>query len=381
LSGARISLITEIPAPFRIPLFNTLAAHRDVDLTVHFLSDRDPKRPYALYTHEFRYRWHVLPRRELVRGGRWVILNRGVLRALRRARPEMIVIGGWNQPAFWSAAAYARATHTPLVAWVESTERDERPGTGPLELAKRALIRACSGFLVPGSASRAYLRALGVPDGRIVTAPNAVDAGIFRAQVDALRTDNDALRARLGLAGIVFLYVGRLDPEKGVHDLLEAMRGLSATLAIVGSGSQDRELRAEAPPNVRFAGRLSREDLPEWYAAADAFVLPSRSDQWGMVLNEAAEAGLPLVATEAPGGAYDLIDHGVSGFRVPVGDPRALADALARVAADEPFRAAAGARSRELAAQHTPEAWADAVASLAQRYDRPACSRRRPSTG
>lgn len=86
-----------------------------------------------------------------------------------------------------------------------------------------------------------------------------------------------------------------------------------------------------------------------------------------MALSEAAAAGLPLVSSEAPGAAYDLIEEGVNGFRVPVGDVPALAAALRRAAADAAWREAAGRRSRELAAAHTPEAWARAVADLARR--------------
>ena len=96
-------------------------------------------------------------------------------------------------------------------------------------------------------------------------------------------------------------------------------------------------------------------------------MLPSRSEPWGMVLNEAATAGLPLVATDGVGAAHELIEDGVNGFRVPVGDERALAEALRRLADDAAFRTAAGARSRELVARLTPESWADGVVGLAGR--------------
>jgi glycosyltransferase involved in cell wall biosynthesis len=132
-------------------------------------------------------------------------------------------------------------------------------------------------------------------------------------------------------------------------------------------GVQADELRGSAPPNVRFAGWVPRDDLPPLYAAADIFVLPSRSDQWGMVLNEAATAGLPLVATEAPGAAHDLIDNGVNGFRVPIGDAKQLHDALRRLVDDPELRESAAARSSELAAGFTPERWAASVAKLARR--------------
>ena len=86
-----------------------------------------------------------------------------------------------------------------------------------------------------------------------------------------------------------------------------------------------------------------------------------------MALNEAALAGLPLVSTTAAGGAHDLIEEGVNGFRVPPGDVDALRASIVRLAEDEEFRRRAGARSREIAARFTPDAWADAVARSSRR--------------
>lgn len=363
--------MTEIPAPFRTPLFTALAAAPDVELEVSFLAARDPRRPhYRIYPDEMRFRWRVLPGLELVRGGRWLVVNRGAMWRLLRLRPDVIVVGGWNQPAFWQALLAARLRRVPLVAWVESTTRDERSGSGPLERAKRALIARCAGFLVPGGASREYLEELGVDPARIVIAPNAVDLAIFRDGVAAARAGRDALRVELGLERCTVLYVGRLEPEKGVDVLLEAMATVAADLVVVGGGSLEGELRAAAPANVRFTGRLDRDELVAWYAAADVFCLPSRSEQWGMVLNEAAAAGLPIVASDAAGAAWDLVEDGASGFRVPAGDTGALASALARLVGDAAFRAAAAARSRELATAFTPAAWAAVVEDLARRLVR-----------
>jgi glycosyltransferase involved in cell wall biosynthesis len=366
----RITLLTEIPAPFRIPLFNALAAEPQVDFRVLFLAEQDPKRPYPLLTDEFRFDWRVLSGRGFVRRGRWIVASRGVARELERQRPHVVVVGGWNQPAFWQALAWARVRRRPLVTWVESTSRDARAAGRATEWAKRLLLAGSSGFLVPGRASREYLEELGVPEARIAWAPNAVDEEVFGRRVALAQREREQLRRRLGLDEPTFLYVGRLDEEKGVDILLEAVRDVPASLVVAGDGAQGEQLRQAASARVRFLGRLHRDELVAWYAAADAFVLPSRSDQWGMVLNEAAAAGLPLVATEAPGAAWDLVEDGVNGYRVPAGDAGELAAALRRVALDGAFREAAGRRSRELAAAFTAEAWASAVAGLGRRIVR-----------
>ncbi len=350
----RLALLTEIPAPFRIPLFNTLAGR--LDLRVAFLRGRQPSRRYRLHEDELRFEWRILPGFRLGGGSRWVILNAGVRRAVAGA--DVVLLGGWSQPAFWEALALARVRRTPVLVWVESTLRDARPGFAAG--GKRLFARQAAAFVVPGRAAEEYVRSL-VPDARVVVAPNAVDAELFASRTD----ERERLRAELGVDRPCVLYVGRLAPEKGVDVLLEAARGLDAQLVVAGSGPEDARLRSAAPANVRFVGQLDRDALPALYAAADVLCLPSRSEPWGMTLNEGAAAGLPLVATEAVGAAWDLIEDGRNGFRVPVGDPDALREALRRLVDDEAFRRAAGGRSRELAAGFTAAAWAEAVGRLA----------------
>jgi glycosyltransferase involved in cell wall biosynthesis len=151
-----------------------------------------------------------------------------------------------------------------------------------------------------------------------------------------------------------------------VDVLVRAFEGVPGELALVGEGPDRERVAALAGPSVRLLGRIERDELVDWYAAADAFVMPSRSETWGMAMQEAAAAGLPLIASEAPGAAYDLIEEAVNGFRVPVEDVEALRRALTRVATDEAFRERARPKTLELARGHTPEAWAGAVAALAR---------------
>jgi len=348
----RLALLTEIPAPYRIPLFNALSER--VDLRVLFLAERDPRRGfYELHRDEWRFDNRVLRGTQLQRGGRWLVLNRAVVRELRRFRPDAVAVGGWNQPAFWLALAYCRLRRIPLLVWIESTARDARSEARPLAFARAAMVRGAAGAYVPGTASAAYARSLGVE--LVETAPNAIDASVFeRAAVD-----------RSGRGGCTFLYAGRFDPEKGLDTLLEAFRDVPGELVLVGGGSDERRLRGLAGERVRFEGPMDRDELVGYYRDADVFVLPSRSEPWGMVLNEAAAAGLPLVATEESGAAQDLIDG--NGFRVPADDAAALRAALRRLADDPELRQTYGARSRELAKRLTPEAWAEGVANAAGR--------------
>jgi glycosyltransferase involved in cell wall biosynthesis len=309
----------------------------------------------------------VLRGRDVLAGRRWIVFNAPVTPVLRRAGTELAIVGGWNQPAFWEALAYGRLTGRPTIVWVESTERDERTEAAPVELAKRVAAAGAAAFLVPGRAAASYVASLGVEPERIAVAPNAVDLRLFGDRVALEREGRDELRRERRLERPTFLCVSRLSPEKGVDVLARAAAGVRADVVLVGDGPDRTRIRSLAGENVRLLGRVDGGELLRWYAAADAFVMPSRSETWGIALQEAAAAGLPLVATEAPGAGHDLIEEGVNGLRVPVDDVEALRAALVRVAEDAAFRERARPRTLELASGLTADAWADAVAALAHR--------------
>ena len=346
----RVALLTEIPAPYRIPLFNALAER--VDLRVLFLRARHPHRPYDLHREELRFEWRVLPGVQLTFRSHWFVFNLSIGGRLRHA--DVVVLGGWNQPAFWEALFWCRLRRVPTILWSESTGRDRRSGRH--ERIKRRLLRGIDAFVVPGRAAQDYLVGLGVPADRITVAPNAVDPTIFG---NVRRSRSDGARTLIAVA--------RLAPEKGLDVLLEATAGLPVDVVIAGTGPEEQRLRQLAGPNVTFLGNVERDALPQLYADADIAVIPSRSDPWGMVFNEAALSGLPIVSTTAPGAADELVEDGVNGFRVRTGDAAALRRAIVRLVEDEPFRRSAGERSREIAGRFTPDAWADAVAAAVER--------------
>ena len=340
----RLTLLTEIPAPYRIPLFNALADR--VDLRVLFLQQRHPDRPYDLHREELRFDWQVLPGRTFTVCGHWLSVNAGVGRRLRNT--DAVLLGGWNQPAFWEAIVRCRALGMPAILWTESTRMDWR--SGRLDVVKQLLLRGPRAFIVPGSAARDYLLRLGVPAERIHVAPNAVDPHVFGTTTRA--REEDVVR---------LLAVGRLAREKGLDVLLDAAHDFPVEIVLAGSGPEKEHLRSLAGQNVTFLDNVARDDLAQVYADADVLVMPSRSEPWGMALNEAALAGLPLVSTTAAGAAWELIEDGVNGFRVPPDDVEALRLAIGRFVEDGDFRRAAGKRSRAIAEQFTPETWADTV--------------------
>jgi glycosyltransferase involved in cell wall biosynthesis len=365
----RLVITTEIISPYRIPVFNALAQHPNVDLHVIFLAETDlSMRRWKVYKNEIGFSYEVLPHWRRRVAGYNLLLNRGVTAALERARPDVIVCGGYGYLASWLVLAWARRHKRPLFLWSESNLQDQRRGTPLVEMLKRRFIGACSGFVVPGKSAAAYAATFGVPQERIFVAPNAVDNALFSQEAAAARTREAEMRRQFGLPESYFLCVGRLVSSKGVFDLLDAYSRLApdlrtrSELLFVGDGVDQAELEARAttihPGAARFTGFVHRELLAVYYALAEALVFPTHTDPWGLVVNEAMACGIPIVATDAGGCVADLVQDGWNGYVVPKGAPDKLAEALARVISSRDLNVMMGARSAQRVELNSPQACA-----------------------
>jgi glycosyltransferase involved in cell wall biosynthesis len=365
----RLVITTEIISPYRIPVFNVLAEHPDVDLHVMFLAETDSSmRRWKVYKDEIRFSYEVLPHWRRRVAGYNLLLNRGVASALERAHPDVIVCGGYGYLASWQVLDWARRCKRPVFLWSESNQQDQRRGMPHVEMLKRRFITACTGFVVPGKSAAAYVETFGVPRARIFVAPNAVDNAFFSRQASAVRSRAAEMRRQFGLPEHYFLYVGRLISSKGVFDLMEAYSLLApelrtrSELLFVGDGVEQPELEAQAaaihPGKVRFAGFAHREQLAVYYPLADALVFPTHTDPWGLVVNEAMACGIPIVATDAGGCVVDLVQDGWNGYVVPRRAPDKLAETLAKVVSSPDLNVVMGARSAERIQQNSPQACA-----------------------
>jgi glycosyltransferase involved in cell wall biosynthesis len=371
--SCRLVIITEIIAPYRIPVFNALAQHSEVDLHVIFLAENDrSQRQWLVYKDEIRFAYQVLPAwRRRIRGHSFLV-NWGVERALRQASPDFIVCGGYNYFAYWQSARWAQRNRVPFSLWAESTTKDFRGGHALTEFLKKRFLRRCDAFVVPGKSAVGYLRNYGVPEDLIYTAPNAVDTGLFAHRAEVIRKDDPTHRAGLRLPARFFLFVGRLVSEKGIFDLLGAYGALASDLrknmglVFAGDGPARSALLERAmaisPGAIRLAGFVQREHLAAYYALADLLVFPTHTDRWGLVVNEAMACGLPIIASEAAGCVADLVENGWNGRVVSVGDVRQLARVMDELACDAELRSLMGKRSKERIAQYSPEAWAAGMA-------------------
>ncbi|MGO9862139.1 MAG: glycosyltransferase family 4 protein [Terriglobales bacterium] len=369
-------ILTEIIAPYRIPVFNALARRPELNLHVIFLAETDAAtRQWRVYKDEIRFSHQVLPSWRWRAGKYSWLLNRGLWPALNAAGPQVIVCGGYSYPASWEALLWARRHQVRFVLWSESTSQDARAGRPWVESLKAYFVRHCERFVVPGKASFEYLRSLGSPEANIVTAPNAVDNSFFAAQAEDARAHAEKFRARLQLPSRFILFAGRLVAEKGVFDLLQAYAklesGLRSEVGLVfaGDGIAREELAQQAkrisPGMICFPGFAQREDLASLYALAETLVLPTHTDTWGLVVNEAMACGLPIIVSSVAGSSSDLVEDGWNGYVVPPRDPRKLSLAIDSLLRQPELQRRMSEHSAERIRNYSPEACAAGLGAAA----------------
>lgn len=297
--------------------------------------------------------------------------------ALERERPDAVAVAGYVRPECLAALAWARRRRKVALLLCESQEIDH-PRAWWKEAIKGRRVRRFGGAVAGGPPHRDYLVKLGMPAGRIALGYDVVDNDAFADRAAEVRRDPDSRR---GLPGRpYFLSVSRFVPEKNLVRLVRAYaayRALAAggepwELVLVGDGPAAGEVEAAIAAAgvgawVHRPGFLQEDGVIRWMAHAGALVLPSISEPWGLVGNEGAACGLPLLISRRAGCASTLVREGITGSTFDPFDEGEIADALCRMASQpEPGRAGMGRAASELVREWGPERFASGVIEAAR---------------
>lgn len=292
-------------------------------------------------------------------------------RALDRGQADGVAVVGYSRPESVAMLAWARRNRKPAILMSESQSIDH-PRVWWKETIKRARIRRFDAALVGGARHRDYLVDLGLPADRICFGYNAVDNDAFARRAVMARRDPSA---REGVpTRPYFLSVSRFVPEKNLARLVTAYADYRRRvdpssawdLVLCGGGPSDIEIGAEIARHglqsaVHRPGFLQDDELGRWYAFASAFVHPSLMEPWGLVVNEAAACGLPLLVSDRSGCVDPLLPAhpGVTGRRIRANDVADVADALLWMASRSPEeRERMGANAFRAVSELSPEQFA-----------------------
>jgi glycosyltransferase involved in cell wall biosynthesis len=346
----RVIFITIVPSPYQRDLLGALASRGDVDLMVYYLEAASPDSP-----------WPEVPLRpfERIIPGLWIPIG--------GARAHV----NWALPDLTDAPLVVLSSFTSLTGqwlmrralrgkkWLFWGERLRR-NSGAKEFVQSRLaapIAKATGIVGIGRAAQDDYRDR-FPHLPHFSIPYHCDLSAFFSH---------PRRSAPG-GPIKFFFCGQMIPRKGVDLLLLAFerlvqRGLDVQLLLVGREAdlpQFLELvSADTRSRIDYQGFQDPERLAEYFGQCDVFVLPSRYDGWGVVINQAMAAGLPIISTDAVGAALDLVENGCNGVRVPAGDVDALYGAMETVALNPPLARQWGDRSQQIARGITPEAGAE----------------------
>jgi glycosyltransferase involved in cell wall biosynthesis len=294
--------------------------------------------------------------------------QRGAVRLAGSGRYRAVITSLGGRLALPGTYAAARRAGIPFVLWATIWEHPRTPAHLLSRLPTQRLYRQADAVITYGRHVSRHVERWRGSRGNVFVAPQAVDVAHYGAEVPAAEVA--AARAEAGGEGaeLVFLFVGRLEREKGVEVLAEAWRradlGPGVRLAVAGLGPLADALQT-GDDRVHLLGHVPATRLPALYAAADALVVPSIrtatfTEPWGLVVNEAMLQHTPVIASDAVGAvAGGLLGDGRNGLVFPAGDADALAARMRALAGAPELRERLGASAAGDSADLSPAAWAE----------------------
>ena len=328
-----VLFLTNFASPYRVHFYDELA--KSMDVTVLFadrVEDQKSRSADWFVPGAGAYRPVQLKRCVARFLGKNLCLD--VIDWLKKPY-DAIVICGYSSPTAILAMQWLRRKKIPFYMEVDGgLIRQERKAK---YLFKRSLVRKADQWLSSGRYTTEFLVHYGAEESRVRLYPfsSLFEKDILPAVPSA--AEKQALKEELGVPEKrMVLAIGRFIPGKGFDVLMRAACSLDKDVGvyIVGGEPTEDYLRMRASlglKNVHFVDFQKKEALSRYYRAADLFVLPTRGDVWGLVINEAMACGLPVITTDRCVAGLELVEEGVNGSIVPVGDAAALAGKMKEI--------------------------------------------------
>lgn len=359
----KIHFVTSIPSPYQLDFFEALEAVIPGEFTVTFSAAQEIDRQYYEVPKEFGFSARIL-NHKIRKLGKDFHRNPALGGVLREFPARNVIVGGsYFMPDALTVRRHCMKTRQQLFFWGENPSK-KRDGWLKHRLKRsylRWFLRGVDGVIAVGQAAAGQYRRLG-GRGLVTTsipyAPN-LDA-LLEPDETVLKLASE-IRASNGVgSGVLVLYAGSLidrkDPLTLVRSFADVVaKGHETRLLIAGEGPLRGETESlvqalNLNDRVTLAGYLRGEQLAATYHAADVFVLPTIGHEgWGVVVQEAMAAGLPVIASNRVGAAVDMLAEGNAGFLFDAGNRAQLAERMTNLIRNPEQRSASGRNARELA--------------------------------
>jgi 1,2-diacylglycerol 3-alpha-glucosyltransferase len=264
-----------------------------------------------------------------------------VLKTLEEIRPDVVFLYGYSLSIMRYIKSWAKNNNVASVLISDSNYADQKR-YWPLELLKSLLVSRFEAAFVGGTSSSLYIQSLRFPKQNIVLGYDVIDNEFFQNRNMVNNKNISQVREKWNLPEKYFLFVGRMIKEKNLMRLLKAYASYVDSagsnpwdLVLCGDGPEEAELHnyvqesdESLRKHIRFCGVVKQPELIDYYSAASCLLLPSISESWGLVVNEALACGLPVIASQRCGCAMDLVVNDVNGWQVDPEDTQELTGRL-----------------------------------------------------
>lgn len=367
-----IGYLVSHPIQYQAPLLRQIAAVQEWNFKVFFRSDLSVRGAFdsqfgkhiswdtdLLSGYDYQFLPGIIPSDRI---NFLLPINRGLIKALKQSRIDVLVVHGYGYLYNLYAVLAAKMCGIRVFLRDEAHGGSKmRSGLGELKarLVFRYLNLFVDRFLAIGSANAQYYRSRGVSDTKIFLVPYAVDNEHFKvSSIEQKRQARSLVATKYGISSNsrIIAFASKLSIRKRCLDLILAFAEFQKSekndvaLLVVGEGSERSSLERLVDELglrqwVRFLGFLNQNALPSIYHAADVLVLPSEHEPWGVVVNEAMAGGCGVIVTDQVGSGFDLVRSGENGFVYRVGDVEDLANCLKTYFSSEELICAAQKRS------------------------------------
>lgn len=334
-------ILHNIIAPYRIWLFNAL--HKQMnDFIVMYNAKTNCEREWVIDENEQKFPYEIAFN-TLENNIPAISLFKRTWQRLNHFDPEVVILGGYSISNYWAGFLWARLNGRKLILWSCSNKNDHSRFFLK-EAVKRFMVKRCDAYNVYGSKSREYLMELGADENRISIVGNNTDNQFYKNAVSKYRSRREQLLEQFHLRKKNFLFIGRFSPEKNLFFLLDAYKRIAHKypgwgLILVGNGPQFGEVgkyvNGNKLINVFMPGFIQKNELPKFFAMSDILILPSISEPWGLVVNEAMASGLPILVSKKCGCYPDLVKDGKNGFSFDPYDREDLCILMEKIASGE----------------------------------------------